>query len=129
MAISMKELNLEQGMPAVDTALGWLEAELAAARKMGRPALKVIHGYPRIGLLRPGQEDPHRLPQVLAGAGGSGPGAPGDPGGGFLHFQRGDPAWLCSVWRAAAGSGPGPGESGRDIYPAVKNFGFFRNRY
>ena len=45
MAISMKELNLEQGMPTVDTALRWLEAELAAARKMGRPALKLIHGY------------------------------------------------------------------------------------
>ena len=45
MAISMKELNLEQGMPTVDTALRWLESELAAARKMGRPALKLIHGY------------------------------------------------------------------------------------
>ena len=45
MAISMKELNLEQGMPTVDTALRWLEAELTAARKMGRPALKLIHGY------------------------------------------------------------------------------------
>ena len=45
MAISVKELNLEQGMPTVDAAMGWLEAELAAARKMGRPALKLIHGY------------------------------------------------------------------------------------
>ena len=45
MAISMKELNLEQGMPTVDTALRWLEAELHAARKMGRPGLKLIHGY------------------------------------------------------------------------------------
>ena len=45
MALSVKELNLEQGMPTVDAAMGWLEAELAAARKMGRPALKLIHGY------------------------------------------------------------------------------------
>ena len=39
MAISVKELNLEQGMPAADVALRWLEAELNAARKMRRPAL------------------------------------------------------------------------------------------
>ena len=45
MELSVKELNLEQGMPTVDAAMGWLEAELAAARKMGRPALKLIHGY------------------------------------------------------------------------------------
>ena len=45
MALSVKELNLEQGMPTVDAAMGWLEAELAAARNMGRPALKLIHGY------------------------------------------------------------------------------------
>ena len=32
MALSVKELNLEQGMPTVDAAMGWLEAELAAAR-------------------------------------------------------------------------------------------------
>ena len=37
MAAGMKELNLEAGMPPVDTALRWLEAELHAARKMGRP--------------------------------------------------------------------------------------------
>ena len=45
MAAGMKELNLEVGMPPVDTALRWLEAELHAARKMGRPGLKLIHGY------------------------------------------------------------------------------------
>lgn len=45
MAAGMKELNLEAGMPPVDTALRWLEAELHAARKMGRPGLKLIHGY------------------------------------------------------------------------------------
>ena len=32
MALSVKELNLEQGMPTVDAAMGWLEAELAAVR-------------------------------------------------------------------------------------------------
>lgn len=45
MASGMKELNLEHGMPTVDTALRWLESELDAARKMRRPALKLIHGY------------------------------------------------------------------------------------
>lgn len=45
MAAGMKEVNLEVGMPPVDTALRWLEAELHAARKMGRPGLKLIHGY------------------------------------------------------------------------------------
>ena len=45
MVAGMKELNLEAGMPPVDTALRWLEAELHAARKMGRPGLKLIHGY------------------------------------------------------------------------------------
>ena len=42
MASGMKELNLEHGMPTVDTALRWLESELDAARKMRRPALKVV---------------------------------------------------------------------------------------
>ena len=45
MASGIKELNLEHGMPTVDTALRWLESELDAARKMRRPALKLIHGY------------------------------------------------------------------------------------
>lgn len=45
MASGMKELNLEHGMPTVDTALRWLESELDAARKMRCPALKLIHGY------------------------------------------------------------------------------------
>ena len=45
MALTMKELNLEQGMPSADMALRWLESELEAARKMRRPALKLIHGY------------------------------------------------------------------------------------
>ena len=45
MAAGMKELNLEAGMPPVATALRWLEAALHAARKMGRPGLKLIHGY------------------------------------------------------------------------------------
>ena len=30
----VRELNLEQGRPSVDQALGWLEAELEAARKI-----------------------------------------------------------------------------------------------
>lgn len=45
MVLTMKELNLEQGMPSADMALRWLESELEAARKMRRPALKLIHGY------------------------------------------------------------------------------------
>lgn len=45
MAMTIKELNLEQGMPSADMALRWLEAELEAARKMRRPGLKLIHGY------------------------------------------------------------------------------------
>ena len=44
MASGMKELNLEHGMPTVDTALRWLESELDAARKCAaRP--KADHGY------------------------------------------------------------------------------------
>ena len=31
MALSVKELNMEQGMPTVDVAMSWLEAELTAA--------------------------------------------------------------------------------------------------
>ena len=41
----VRELNLEQGRPSVDQALGWLEAELEAARKMNTPLMKLIHGY------------------------------------------------------------------------------------
>ena len=50
MAAGMKELNLEAGLPTVDMSLRWLESELAAARKMGRPALKLIHGYGSSGV-------------------------------------------------------------------------------
>ena len=41
----VRELNLEQGRPSVDRALGWLEAELEAARRMNTPLMKLIHGY------------------------------------------------------------------------------------
>lgn len=43
--MAIRELNLEQGRPTVDQALGWLEAELNAARKMNTPLMKLIHGY------------------------------------------------------------------------------------
>ena len=42
---TVRELNLEQGRPTVDQALGWLAAELEAARKMNTPLMKLIHGY------------------------------------------------------------------------------------
>ncbi len=85
MAISMKELNLEQGMPTVDTALRWLEAELHAARKMGRPGLKLIHGYGSSGT--GGRFAPPARKYLRREAGG-GPGAPGDPGRGLLYFSE-----------------------------------------
>lgn len=43
--MAIRELNLEQGRPTVDQALGWLAAELEAARKMNTPVMKLIHGY------------------------------------------------------------------------------------
>ncbi len=43
--MAIRELNLEQGRPAADQALRWLEAELNAARKMNTPLMKLIHGY------------------------------------------------------------------------------------
>ena len=45
MKSTVRELNLEQGRPTVDQALGWLAAELDAARRMNTPLMKLIHGY------------------------------------------------------------------------------------
>ena len=51
MAISVKELNLEQGMPAADVALRWLEAELNAVVDYGCTVLDVIVEHPIYGQL------------------------------------------------------------------------------
>ena len=39
------EVNIEQGMPAVDTALRYVEQALSRAKAYGYPAIKLIHGY------------------------------------------------------------------------------------
>lgn len=41
----VRELNLELGYPTVDEALRRLESDLAAAKKLKTPVIKVIHGY------------------------------------------------------------------------------------
>lgn len=41
--------NLEIGRPTVHDALSRLDQELAAARRQGRPILKLIHGYGSTG--------------------------------------------------------------------------------
>jgi len=42
-------VNLEAGMPTVHEALSRLDQELSAARRQGRPILKLIHGYGSTG--------------------------------------------------------------------------------
>ena len=39
------EVNLEQGMPTVDTAMRYVEQALSRARAYGYPVMKLIHGY------------------------------------------------------------------------------------
>lgn len=41
----VRELNLELGRPDAAEAIRRLAAEVEAARKMGTPAMKLIHGY------------------------------------------------------------------------------------
>ena len=41
----VRELNLELGRPDAAEALRRLAAEVEAARKMGIPAMKLVHGY------------------------------------------------------------------------------------
>ena len=41
----VRELNLERGRPDAAEALRRLAAEVEAARKMGTPAMKLVHGY------------------------------------------------------------------------------------
>lgn len=41
----LREVNLELGMPTVQTALSQLTLELRRTRSMGCTALKIIHGY------------------------------------------------------------------------------------
>ena len=43
--LEMREVNLELGMPTVQTALSQLTMELRRTRSMGCTALKIIHGY------------------------------------------------------------------------------------
>jgi hypothetical protein len=46
---SIPVANLEIGRPTVHDALSRLDQELAAARRQGRPILKLIHGYGSTG--------------------------------------------------------------------------------
>ena len=39
------EVNIEQGMPVVDTALKYLEQAVSRAKAYGYPVIKLIHGY------------------------------------------------------------------------------------
>lgn len=41
----LREVNLEHGMPTVQTALSQLALELRRTRSMGCTGLKIIHGY------------------------------------------------------------------------------------
>ena len=41
----LREINLEHGMPTVQTALSQLALELRRTRSMGCTGLKIIHGY------------------------------------------------------------------------------------
>ncbi|MCD7946798.1 MAG: hypothetical protein LUG13_00655 [Oscillospiraceae bacterium] len=44
-AASLREINLEQGLPTAGTAIKRLTFELHHSRALGYTALKVIHGY------------------------------------------------------------------------------------
>ena len=39
------EVNIEQGMPTVDTAMRYVEQAISRAKAYGYPVLKLIHGY------------------------------------------------------------------------------------
>ncbi|MEG0596736.1 MAG: Smr/MutS family protein [Oscillospiraceae bacterium] len=45
MPSTLREINLEQGMPYVDAAIRRLTAELHQSVRMGVVVLKIIHGY------------------------------------------------------------------------------------
>src|SRR4029079_1613281 len=45
LAMSMRTINLEPGLPSLDEARRFLLAQIDAARKDGVRLLKVIHGY------------------------------------------------------------------------------------
>ena len=42
---AIHEVNLEDGRPAVDTAMKYFEHGLARAKSYGYPVIKLIHGY------------------------------------------------------------------------------------
>jgi len=39
------EVNIEQGMPTVDTAIRYVEQAFSRAKSYGYPVMKLIHGY------------------------------------------------------------------------------------
>ena len=39
------EVNIEQGMPTVDTAMRYVEQAISRAKAYGYPVVKFIHGY------------------------------------------------------------------------------------
>ena len=41
----MREMNIKEGMPTVAEARKRLQDELAVARRLGAPAVKIVHGY------------------------------------------------------------------------------------
>lgn len=66
MSKPIRELNLELGRPDAAEALRRLAAEVEAARHLGTPAMKLIHGYGSSGR---GGAAAHRLPHLAAAAG------------------------------------------------------------
>jgi hypothetical protein len=48
--MTMKTINLEDGMPLVHQALSQLEGELAGAKRQGHNFVKLVHGYGSTGV-------------------------------------------------------------------------------
>lgn len=112
MSKPIRELNLELGRPDAAEALRRLAAEVEAARHLGIPAMKLIHGYGssgRGGRLRTACRTWLRQQELCF-----------LPGEEFTIFNEEARRWLAVCPPPAAGPGPGRGKSGRYLCAAEK---------
>lgn len=113
----LREVNLEHGMPTVQTALSQLALELRRTRSMGCTGLKIIHGYGSSGK---GGKIRVQARSRLARMKGAGEIRDYIPGEEFSIFNSATLAAFRALRCPAKGPGSGAAQQWGDHHPAVK---------
>ena len=124
--LEMREVNLELGMPTVQTALSQLTMELRRTRSMGCTALKIIHGYGSSGK---GGKIRVQARSRLAKMKGAGEIRDVIPGEEFSIFNSATRGGFPPLRRSAQGPGPGAAQQRSDDCSALKKLWYIRGYF